>query len=130
MELMIGVVIMGIALSCFYSALQQGFYMIENSRDINRVSQVLQDEMERLRTMSWYEIGELPESVDFPANSSFLAHYSREFTFSRLVVAEKANQKRVELTCTWSDSCGLSNEATIFSLVTNKGINELYLPSS
>ena len=68
MELMIGVVIMGIALSCFYSALQQGFYMIENSRDINRVSQVLQDEMERLRTMSWYEIGELPESVDFPAN--------------------------------------------------------------
>ncbi len=122
---MVGVAILGIVFTTFYSAMKQGFFLIEQARDNTRATQILHDEMENLRMMSWDQVSYLPASGDFTPYSGALGNYIDRYTCERTVGDRKTDQKMVTLTLNWSDSRGRSHSQRYVTLISRDGLNKL-----
>ena len=116
---MVGMMILGIILASTYTAMQQGFYLLESTRSNTRVSQVLQDEMESLRTMNWSAIEALDSSGGFFEEIS-------GFTCQRVISVPKANQLEVVLTVSWTNSRGMDFTTKYITYFTKEGLNDFY----
>ncbi len=119
LELMVGMMILGIILASTYTAMKQGFYLLESTRNNTRVSQVLQDEMESLRTMNWPAIEALESSGGFFEENS-------GYTCVRVISAPKANQLEVVLTVSWTNSRAMDFTTNFVTYFTKEGLNDFY----
>jgi type II secretory pathway pseudopilin PulG len=97
-----GIVLVLVLLSSL-AVLQSGFTMLDTSRKTTLAGQVLQDEIENLRLMSWSAIGTLPATASLPVDSSTAGYGpdARSFTLRRNITAPSANVQLVTLTVTW-----------------------------
>lgn len=125
-ELMVGVMILGIVLATAFTGMKQGFFLLENARDNTLVSQLLQGEMENLRTTDWDSIDVLKGTTDFSPNSSMLANQNTIYTCQRIITAPKVGQLEVVLNITWSDSRGIAHTNNFISYFTKDGLNDFY----
>ena len=121
-ELMVGMMILGIILASTFSAMKQGFYLIESTRNNTQVSQILQDEMESLRTMNWSAIEALQSSGGFFEEIS-------GYTCQRVISAPKANQLEVVLTVSWTNSRNMDFTTKYITYFTKEGVNDFYIRS-
>ena len=101
--------ILGIILASAYGAMQQGFYMIESARDNTRTSQILQGEMESLRTTNWAGLTDLDSPDYFEPASTALADYHDRYTCRRVITTNKTDQLSILLEIDWIDSRGLKH---------------------
>lgn len=126
-ELMVAVFILGIVFTSAFGVLGQGFNMIETSRDYTRVAQILQSEMESVRTMNWAAITALPTSSNFTPDPEFIATFGDRYTFTRDIATPKVNQRTVVLTGSWQSRKGPVITRFYKTTYTMGGLNDFYI---
>ena len=123
-------VILGMVIGSSVVCMGYGFTRIENARHATRISQVLQTEMESMRSMSWEEVENLV--TDSGKTSKFAAHYSqgedriRDLVATRTIEDAKANMKLITLTATWKDSQNTEHSLSYATWYGKEGLSDYY----
>ena len=125
-ELMLGVMILGMVIATAFGAMQLGLGMVENSRYNTMATQVLQSEVERLRSMDYATFSALSSSSSFTPQGHFDTAQLDGYTFSRLIEDVKTNQKLLTLDVKWLDNRGMQHNRRFLTYVTKEGLNDIY----
>jgi len=128
-EVMVSTLLMMIIFGGGFGALVHGNRLIEASRDETRASQILQSEVEDLRTYDWTTLTALDTDAQYPPQSSFTDAYSVRYTVKRLISTRSLTQRRVTMQVTWTDSGSLSHSREYITLISKDGLYDYYYRS-
>lgn len=129
---MMAVFVLALLLGSAFSVVMRSFTIVEQSRDLARASQIMQSEMERLRTRTWDYISELPAREEYQPDSAFASTYNNRYTCYREVSTPstaRPNQRIVVLICTWTGRNEIINTRRYTAYFTEDGINDFYYRS-
>lgn len=129
MEVMISTFLLAVVLAGVFSALKRGYDLIELSRDETRVSQILQSEMEDLRTKNWAALVALPADETYPPQGRFSSVFGDKYQCRRVIANRASGQKQVELTVTWTSLSGSQHSRQYISWITEDGLFDYYYRS-
>ncbi|MBK1858567.1 hypothetical protein JIN80_09880 [Cerasicoccus arenae] len=130
LEVLIAMMIMGLVMGSSVVSMGYGFTRIENARHATRISQILQTEMETLRSMSWEEVEALVLTEG--KASKFTVHFEgdedriRDLVATRMIVDTKTNMKQITLTATWKDSKHTSHDLSYATWYGKEGLSDYY----
>lgn len=138
-EMMVAIFVLGLVLTAAFSTVAQALQTVETSRDYARVAQILQSEMEDLRTMSWATL-EAQEETDGGVVAIDLteefneAFGSRYRAFRRIQnrtdgTVTYANQKEATIWVYWWDARGNFRIKQTVSWFTENGLHDYYYRS-
>lgn len=125
-EVVIALFVLGVVLTSSITMMGQGFLSVDHSRNLNRASQILQTEMETLRSYSWAEIDALAAESDFVPFNGAITFNMNNIVCKRILSTEKMNQKRIRLVVSWSDVSGAQRERFYEAYYTKEGISDYY----
>lgn len=109
-EVLFASFVLVLAIGSSILVIQAGYRSLDNARNTNLASQILQSEMERIRLLSWGALNLLPESAPVPATEilpadlSGIGQLAGRFTIRRELadVPDKVGEmKRITVTVTW-----------------------------
>jgi prepilin-type N-terminal cleavage/methylation domain-containing protein len=123
-EVMIASIIMALVLVSVMGIVGRSVRYLSDIRRASRSSQVLQQEMENIRLMTWSQIQALPNSFSDPSDANHL--YSGTInTTSFDTYSGTTTVLAVTLTITWTNqSASLVLTNTLTTLVCNGGLNK------
>lgn len=131
-EVIVGMTIMSLAITAAFGAFFLGMRIIEESRDEIRASQIIQTELEAMRTLNWLDLEKLPVSEAITPKGEFIRQFSSRFTVTRDVQdvdGRSGAQKYVVLRVAWQTAAG-NNQVRYFNTVfTRFGLNDYYVRS-
>ncbi len=125
-ELMMAVFILGLVFASAFTTLSQGYTIVENARDFTRVSQILQNELESLRTISWTDITALPATETYQPDAIFTDEYGDRYAITRTITTPKVNQRELLVTVSFTDSLGRTRTLFYRTTYTKEGIGDFY----
>ncbi|MBD5781800.1 prepilin-type N-terminal cleavage/methylation domain-containing protein [Pelagicoccus sp. NFK12] len=130
-EAMVAMVIASVALVGVFGGLGRSFELIEESRDSTRVAQIIQSELEDLRTLSWSEVAALPENSGwFTPSSSFASEFGTRYSCYRQIFARGTGDQFVmRVWVKWTNSDGHTKLDNFMTLYTKGGFNDYYYRS-
>jgi prepilin-type N-terminal cleavage/methylation domain-containing protein len=128
-ELMIGTMVIGLVLISSLAGLSTGYRMIESARDYTRSTQILQSEMEDLRTLNWTDLSSFPSWATFTPSEQFSSAYNNKYTCYRYIWTRKADQLGVRLYVVWYSPNGKYLWRSFDTYFTKEGINDYYYRS-
>lgn len=128
-EVLISLSLIGVVFASVFSALTQGFRAIELARDNTRCAQILQNEMERLRLLSWQEVSQLPKEESFAPTNVQDTTYQERFSCRRVIKEVKPGQVEITFFVEWSDNRGRTHTRQSATLVSRQGLNLSYAAS-
>ena len=120
------------------AALIQGNRMIEDARDQTRVSQVIQSEVEALRTMNWEDLQAKTYSDDalshhiryelLPLQGQFAEKYSDRYRLWRGMRVEPDNDEQIGvfIWVGWNPPRGHFKWQRFYTRFTKEGLNDYY----
>ncbi len=130
-EIMISMTVFAIVFAGAFGALQMGYGMTRDARDRTRASQILQTELEAMRTFNWTDLSAMVGQTNepFTPRGEFIEAYSDSF-FCKRTVALRANGEQIDITLTvnW-DAYPNQKEEVFYSTFTKNGINDYYYRS-
>ena len=95
--------IFGLIFASVATALAQGYTIIENARDNAHINQILQSEVENIRSMNWEVLGALPDWERVQQQAGFSTSISDRYICERFINERKVGQKEIILTIAWTD---------------------------
>lgn len=126
-EVMVATMVLTLALSGGLAALMQGNRMIEEARDLTRVSQIVQSEIESLRTLNWADLEALPNNFQKLAlQGNFADRFADKYTLYRLVLPHGSNQKAVYIYVYWNSPRGALRREWHYARFTKGGLNDYF----
>lgn len=125
-EALIGATLMTMLIASVLHLLKQGNYLVELARDNTRVTQILQSEIEDLRTLNWSDLETLGEFDSFTPQGNFVAVYANEYYCYRFVYDSVADQKDVYVVAVWYDSMNRTHLCWFRTKFTKDGLNDYY----
>ncbi|MCZ6672044.1 MAG: hypothetical protein O7C75_03805 [Verrucomicrobia bacterium] len=128
-ETVIGAILMTVLISSMLHMLKQGNYLVELARDNTRVTQMLQSEIEDLRTLNWNDLKLLAEFDSFTPQGAFVSTYANEYYCYRFVNDTVTDQKEVFVVAVWYDSMNRSHLSWFRTLFSKDGLNDYYYRS-
>lgn len=128
-EMLVAMSVIGFILVAAFGTVAQALQTVETSRDYARVAQILQSEMEDVRTMSWSTVSALPllESIDL--NAEFNDAFGSRYQAYRIVTARSTDQKQIYILVRWTDSRGNARRKIAVSWYTQNGLHDYYYRS-
>ena len=96
--------IMALVLSTAVTTLQRAFINLQNARDLNIASQMLQSEMEKMRLADWTTVSGFTTSVTpVTLDAAFTSNpfVGNRFTLSRTVTDPKTDTRIITLRVVW-----------------------------
>ena len=108
------------------AGVRMGFGIVDNSRHYTRISQILQSEVESLRSLSWKEIRELPQSEEVDINPQFTTSAYDAYTVTRSVYVESTTLRRVEVVVEYTTRGGNNVSLKYLTFFTDGGVNDYY----
>ena len=122
-ECMVGTGVMTVVLAGTFSAVGQGMLMSDGVKSEEVAIQVLQTEMENLRTLSWNEIDRLQRRGKFDPSTSFPDFPFTNYRCERIVTPKGDSQKEIRLIFSWSATRGRrTNQREFVSYFTKGGL--------
>jgi type II secretory pathway pseudopilin PulG len=118
--------IMGLVLATSITTLQRAFISLQNARDLNIASQMLQSEMEKMRLADWATVnGFTTSSTQVTLDSAFTSnpYVGDRFTLSRTVTDPKTDTRIITLLVVWK---GADNRPLSRRLAMRYSRNGLY----
>ncbi len=103
--------------------------MIEAARDSARVSQIIQSELEDLRTLSWADVEGLNNWDVFSPTSALGEAYGDRYTIYRYKYARTSNQFGLRVYVLWKDNGGHTKYDYFETWYTKGGFNDYYYRS-
>lgn len=103
-EVAMAAMFMALVLTTSITTLQRAFISLQNARDLNIVSQMLQSEMEKMRLADWTTVSALPASAtQIPLDASFTANafVGNRFTLTRTLADPKTGTRVITLQVNW-----------------------------
>ena len=128
-ELMISTVVLLVIFAGGFGALHQGNRLIEIARDETRAGQILQSEIEDLRTLNWTEVTELNAEAEYDPQSSFTNAYAERYDLTRVITTRSTTERLVTLFVTWNDNRGTPHTREYITLITQNGLYDYYYRS-
>ena len=104
-EVAMAAMFMALVLSTSITTLQRAFISLQNARDLNIASQVLQSEMEKMRLADWSTVDTLATSATVvPLDATFTtnAFVGNRFTLTRTVADPKTGTRVITLRVNWT----------------------------
>lgn len=126
-EVLIGSVLMTVLITSMLHLIKQGNYLIELARDHTRVTQILQSEIEDMRTYRWTDLKAEGNLEVFTPEGNLAASFASDYycyTWNwDLVPGEK---KEVYVYITWRDSMNRWHYSYYVTRFTKDGLNDYY----
>jgi Tfp pilus assembly protein PilV len=125
-EVAMAAMIMALVLSTAVTTLQRAFISLQNARDLNIASQMLQSEMEKMRLADWTTVNSFPTNATPVAlDPAFTSNpfVGSRFTLSRTVSDPKTDTRIITLQVVW---LGADNRPLTRHLAMRYSRNGLY----
>lgn len=125
-EVAMAALVMALVLSTSVTTLQRAFISLQNARDLNIASQMLQSEMEKLRLADWTTVSAFPSaSTSVTLDPAFTANafVGNRFALSRSVSDPKTDTRIISLRVNW---LGADNRPLSRNLAMRYSRNGLY----
>ncbi len=120
-EVMMGTGVMTVVLAGTFSAVGQGMLMSDGVKSEEVAIQVLQTEMEDLRTLSWEEIDRLPRRSRFDPMEHFSDFPFSNYNCHRIITPVNDSQKEIRVVFSWSPTKGRKTNRREFVSYFTKG---------
>lgn len=104
---------------------QRGLQALDTARNLTAASQIMQSEMERIRLLSWTQLGALQQSGDTKVATENAAGLAR-FTCTRAITDLKTDMKQITLTATWRGYDGQEHTARLITRYGKSGLNDYF----
>lgn len=124
-ELIIGMALLGMIFAGAFSGIKTGFDVLEEARDQTRVAQMLQSELERLRTLNWNDLTALPAQSNIQLEGALAQAYRNRYTFTREISSPGSDRRMVTVTASWTNS-GRDRALTMTTLYAKNGLYDYY----
>lgn len=128
-EVMVSMVVLLVIFAGGFGALNFGNKLIETARDETRASQVLQSEIEDLRTMDWTGLTALNSEVSYAPKSEFTDAYSSRYAVKRKIATRSATERKVTMQVSWIDNRGTTHSREYITLIAKDGLYDYYYRS-
>lgn len=125
-ELIVAMGIFTLVIAGGLSGVSRGFDILEDSRNYTRVSQILQSEIESLRSLSWEELIDLPDSSKIDVDTQFDTDAYDMYAVRRKIVTEADDLRRVVLTVSYKNDRARLITLKYFTFFTRGGLNDYY----
>lgn len=132
-EMMVAILVLGLVLAAAFATVGQALQTVEISRDYARVAQILQSEMEDLRTKSWsgLEARQTEDAgvVSIDLASEFNESFGSRYRAFRYIQNRHADQKQATIWVYWWDARGNFRIKQTVSWFTENGLHDYYYRS-
>ena len=125
-ELMMATMLLGVIFASAFSLIGMGFIMIERAKDTTRVTQILQNEVDFLRTQSWTQLQALEGTEAVTPDALIVAGVESRYTVTRILTDFKTDQMELTITAVWTDNKGIAHTRTFYTLLTNEGLYDFH----
>jgi prepilin-type N-terminal cleavage/methylation domain-containing protein len=128
-EVMIAMVVFSMVIAGGFVGISRGFELIETSRNYTRSSQVLQSELELLRTLPWETFSELSDSeLTDKFQQQIISQFGQD-TYTGTVTTKLwgGDLMQVIVTVEWSGSKGRVHLLNYMTCFTEGGVNDYYI---
>lgn len=125
-EVIVSMFVFAMVITGGIAGVRMGFELIDNSRHYTRVSQILQSEVESLRTLSWIELNELPDNEQVSINAQFSTSVYDAYTVRRRIYTESTDLRRVEITVAYRTRKGTAMNLKYLTYFTDGGVNDYF----
>lgn len=125
-EVIVSIAVFAMVIAGGLIGVSRGFELIGLSRHNTRISQILQSEVERLRTLSWVEFQELPAHAEIDIQTEFGTAVYDAYSVKRQIVVEESDLARVELTVTFVNKNQRLITVKSQTFFTQGGVNDYY----
>lgn len=105
-----------------YSCVKMGLQLIDQSRHQTRVAQMLQTEIERLRSMAWADLVAMSNSPTVVAISAEFSPADNGNYYMTRALTGSGESRKITLSMTWSDSRGQTKSKTYVTQYTQGGL--------
>jgi hypothetical protein len=122
---MMGALILTLVFISTFGVIQQGFEMIDTSRNTGLAGQILQSEIEDIRLKNW---ASLPAdgTADITLPEAFSA-VAGKFKATRTVSSPDSEMKKVTVQVTWKAYTGRTHTRRYETYYTKGGLNDYYV---
>lgn len=125
-EIIVSIGIFTMVIAGGLSGVRRGFDILRDSRDYTRVSQILQSEVETLRTLSWAELMELPTDVELSVDTQFDTNAYDMYVVSRRIEEEEDDLRRVVVGVSYTNGRGREITLNYITFFAKGGVNDYY----
>lgn len=125
-EVMVAAAIFAIVISGGFAGVRMGFQIVDNSRHYTRVSQILQSEVESLRSLSWAELNKLSTNEEVDINAQFNTSAYDAYTVRRRIYSESSTLRRVVIAVAYANRSGRLVNLKYLTFITEGGVNDYY----
>lgn len=131
LETVVGMTLMAAVFGSAYASYFLGLNIIEDAREELRATQIIQSELERLRTITWVELTALATVSSFEPQGEFVKMYSGMYATKRkvedvVVVGANAGLKQVTLYVSWTSRRGKERTQVFSTLFAENGLSDYY----
>ena len=127
-EVVIGSVLMAMVFSASYGSYFLGMNLVEDAREELRASQIIQSELERMRTMNWDSFTKVGSISKVNPQGDFIKKFSGDYQAYREIkdVAGETDLKLVRIFVWWTNSKGQRTYQVFNTIVTKEGLNDYH----
>lgn len=130
-EVMIAMVLMAMVFTAAFGSYFLGMRMIQDSREEVRAAQIIQSELERLRTKNWAQLTKMyiNEPVEFfEPQGTFVKQYAKDYTAYRIIQKHPDGKPMywVVVVVRWTNSRGVLVYQLFNTVFTQDGLNDYY----
>jgi prepilin-type N-terminal cleavage/methylation domain-containing protein len=121
-EVIIALLVFSIVITSGFACVKMGLTLVDNSRHHTRAAQIMQSEIERVRSMPWASLTALPRaetavSVDPQFNNAIYGSYAM-----KRAIAGVGATRKISLVVSWKDISGKSHTKSYVTLYTKGGL--------
>jgi prepilin-type N-terminal cleavage/methylation domain-containing protein len=120
-EVMVAMAIFAIVIASGFACLRSGMGLVENARHHTRAAQIMQSEIERIRSLPWNNVIVLTDDADVALATEFSGAAYDAYTMRR-VVSGSGDERVVTLGVDWTDVGGHSHTRAYKSQYTKGGL--------
>jgi uncharacterized protein (TIGR02598 family) len=128
-EVVVSMTLMALIFTAAFGSYFLGMDMIDDSREEVRVSQIIQSEIERLRTKNWTQLGKMASGETFDPDGEFVKQYSDKYNAYRYVILltnQRSQQYLVAVRVSWTTKNGRPTVRWFNTIFTKGGLNDYY----
>lgn len=127
-EVIVGTVLMAIVFTSSYAAYFLGMNLVEDAREELRASQIIQSELERMRTMNWDAINSINAITLVNPQGDFIKKFSGDYRAYREVkdISGETDLKLVRIFVWWTNSRGQRTYQVFNTVMTKEGLNDYH----
>lgn len=121
-EVMIAITIFAVVIASGFACVKIGMGLADNSRHHTRASQIMQSEIERIRSLAWATLNdETATETTLSISNKFKDASYADYVLKRTITGT-GDTRKITLVITWKDLSGLSNSKTYVTQYTRGGL--------